>query len=53
MSGAATPFDFDVAGPISDFSDAADRVVVRVGWHGAGKGPEGRGLMHLKREGLG
>jgi hypothetical protein len=40
MSGAATPFDFDVAEPISDFIDAADRVVVRVGWHGASQGPE-------------
>ncbi len=30
----------DSAEPISDFIDAADRVVVRFLWHGAGEGPE-------------
>ena len=30
----------DVVEPISDFIDAADRVVVRHSWRGAGHGPE-------------
>jgi ketosteroid isomerase-like protein len=30
----------DTAKPISDFSTAGDRVVVRVFWSGTGKGPE-------------
>jgi ketosteroid isomerase-like protein len=30
----------DVVEPISDFIDAADRVVVRHTWRGAGQGPE-------------
>jgi ketosteroid isomerase-like protein len=30
----------DVVEPISDFIDAADRVVVRHTWRGAGRGPE-------------
>ena len=33
-------FDADTAVPISDFIDAADRVVVRYTWRGAGRGPE-------------
>ena len=33
-------WDADTFEPISDFIDAADRVVVRVIWHGAGHGPE-------------
>jgi hypothetical protein len=30
----------DPAEPISDFMDAADRVAVRMIWHGIGQGPE-------------
>ena len=33
-------WDADALEPISDFIDAADRVVVRFIWHGAGYGPE-------------
>ena len=33
-------FDADALEPISDFIDAADRIVVRFIWHGAGHGPE-------------
>ena len=33
-------WDADAVEPISDFIDAADRVVVRLIWHGAGYGPE-------------
>lgn len=33
-------WDADTVQPISDFIDAADRVVVRFTWHGAGRGPE-------------
>ena len=33
-------FDADTAVPISDFIEAADRVVVRFVWRGAGHGPE-------------
>ena len=33
-------FDTDTAVPISDFIEAADRVVVRFVWRGAGHGPE-------------
>jgi len=33
-------WDADAAEPISDFIDAADRVVVRFIWHGAGRGPD-------------
>jgi ketosteroid isomerase-like protein len=33
-------FDADALEPIGDFIDAADRVVVRFTWHGAGHGPE-------------
>ena len=33
-------WDTDAATPISDFIDAADRVVVRWIWHGTGRGPE-------------
>jgi ketosteroid isomerase-like protein len=33
-------WDADAATPISDFIDAADRVVVRWIWHGTGRGPE-------------
>src|SRR5438874_2783988 len=33
-------FDADAIEPISDFIEAADRVVVRVIWRGAGYGPE-------------
>jgi ketosteroid isomerase-like protein len=32
-------FDADALEPISDFIDAADRVAVRMIWHGAGRGP--------------
>src|SRR3954468_9038951 len=32
--------DADVLEPVSDFIDAADRVVVRHIWRGAGRGPE-------------
>src|SRR4051794_27415525 len=35
-------FDADDLEPISDFIDAADRVVVRFIWHGVGVGPESR-----------
>ena len=33
-------WDADTLEPISDFIDAADRVVVRMIWRGAGHGPE-------------
>ncbi len=33
-------FDADAFEPISDFIDAADRIVVRVIWRGAGRGPD-------------
>ena len=33
-------WDADALEPISDFIDAADRVVVRFIWRGAGYGPE-------------
>ena len=33
-------FDADTVVPISDFIEAADRVVVRFVWRGAGHGPE-------------
>jgi uncharacterized protein len=33
-------WDADALEPISDFIDAADRVVLRFIWHGAGYGPE-------------
>ena len=33
-------WDADSLGPISDFIDAGDRVVVRFRWHGAGHGPD-------------
>ena len=33
-------WDADALEPISDFIGTADRVVVRVIWHGAGYGPE-------------
>ena len=33
-------FDSHSLGPISDFIDAGDRVVVRVAYHGEGHGPE-------------
>ena len=33
-------FDGDALNPISDFIDAAGRVVVRFIWRGAGRGPE-------------
>jgi ketosteroid isomerase-like protein len=33
-------WDADVAEPISDFIEAADRVVVRHIWRGAGHGPD-------------
>jgi ketosteroid isomerase-like protein len=33
-------WDFDAIEPITDFIDAADRVVVRFVWRGAGQGPE-------------
>jgi uncharacterized protein len=33
-------WDADAVEPISDFIDAADRVVVRQVWHGVGSGPE-------------
>ena len=33
-------WDADASEPISDFIDAADRVVVRMIWRGAGHGPE-------------
>ena len=33
-------FDADALEPIGDFIHAADRVVVRFVWHGAGRGPE-------------
>jgi ketosteroid isomerase-like protein len=32
-------WDADALEPISDFIDAADRVAVRMIWHGAGRGP--------------
>jgi ketosteroid isomerase-like protein len=37
-------FDADALEPISDFIDAADRVVVRFIWHGVGHGPETHGF---------
>src|SRR5437660_1635470 len=33
-------WDADAVVPVSDFIDAADRVVVRFVWRGAGRGPE-------------
>jgi uncharacterized protein len=33
-------WDADTSEPISEFIDAADRVVVRAIWHGAGRGPQ-------------
>ena len=33
-------FDTDALELLSDFIDATDRVVVRVNWRGAGRGPE-------------
>ena len=33
-------WDADAVEPISDFIDAADRVVVKFSWRGAGHGPE-------------
>jgi ketosteroid isomerase-like protein len=33
-------WDADTLDPIDDFIDAADRVVVRLIWHGVGQGPE-------------
>ena len=33
-------WDADTLVPISDFIDAGDRVVVRLRWRGAGRGPE-------------
>jgi ketosteroid isomerase-like protein len=33
-------WDADTLEPISDFIDAGDRVVVRLRWRGAGRGPE-------------
>jgi ketosteroid isomerase-like protein len=33
-------WDADAVEPISDFIEAADRVVVRQVWHGVGRGPE-------------
>jgi ketosteroid isomerase-like protein len=33
-------WDTDTAEPIADFIDVADRVVVRLIWHGAGRGPD-------------
>ena len=33
-------WDADAMEPIGDFSDAADRVVVRFIWHGMGRGPQ-------------
>ena len=33
-------WDADAGEPLSDFIDAADRVVVRTAWRGAGRGPE-------------
>ena len=33
-------WDTDAVEPISDFIEAADRVVVRQVWHAAGRGPE-------------
>jgi ketosteroid isomerase-like protein len=33
-------WEADAAEPISDFIDAADRVVVRFVWRGAGRGPD-------------
>src|SRR4051794_1844508 len=33
-------WDADASEPISDFMDAADRVVVRMIWRGVGHGPE-------------
>ena len=33
-------WDTDTFEPISNFIDAADRVVVRMIWHGAGRGPD-------------
>jgi ketosteroid isomerase-like protein len=35
-------YDADTVEPISDFIDAADRVVVRQIWHGLGSGPDPR-----------
>jgi ketosteroid isomerase-like protein len=35
-------WDADTLEPISGFIDAADRVVIRWIWHGAGRGPESR-----------
>jgi ketosteroid isomerase-like protein len=37
---ARAAWDADAAEPIGEFIDAADRVVVRWVWHGAGQGPE-------------
>jgi ketosteroid isomerase-like protein len=33
-------WDSDAGEPLSDFIDAADRVIVRLAWRGAGHGPE-------------
>ena len=33
-------WETDAAEPLSDFIDAADRIVVRFVWRGAGRGPE-------------
>jgi uncharacterized protein len=34
------PFDVVTVEPIADFIDAGDRVVVRIAWRAAGRGPE-------------
>jgi ketosteroid isomerase-like protein len=35
-------WDSDAAEPIGDFTDAGDRVLVRMVWRGVGQGPESR-----------
>jgi ketosteroid isomerase-like protein len=39
-NGMREIWDMDALEPISDFIDAADRVVVRFLWRGAGRGPD-------------
>jgi ketosteroid isomerase-like protein len=33
------PFDVDTVEPVTDFIAAGDRVLVRITWHGTGRGP--------------
>jgi ketosteroid isomerase-like protein len=40
FEGVRAAFDADSLEPIGDFRHAADRVLVRLIWHGAGQGPD-------------